>query len=100
MDDLTKLEGIVKDILEENEECRNSDNFLYMVYLSENNPQVLNIPVIEYFGCFKDYNIARFESVARARRKVQELYPHLMGCESVRKWRNENETKFKDYARR
>ena len=86
MDDLRGLEAIVYDILVKKEKCRNSDNLLY-------------IEVMDFFAQFSDFNLPRFESVARTRRKIQEWYPDLMSFEDVRRWRKENETAFKKYAK-
>lgn len=99
MEDLRGLEAQVYDILVKNKDCRNSDNLLYIEILKKNNVNVLNLSVTEFFMHFADYKIPRFESVARTRRKIQEWYPDLMSFEDVRKWRKENETAFREYAK-
>lgn len=98
MDDLKKLEYKVYQMLQKDEDCRNSDNLLYLTYLKDEGIDVKKISIDSFYSFFADYGVARFESVARARRKIQELYPDLRACEDVRKWRKENETEFREYA--
>lgn len=99
MDNLTKLQSEVKTLLEADKNLRNSDNLLYTKLLSKMDSEVLTLPVSTFYQYFSDYDVPRFESVARARRKVQELYPELKADEPVRSWRRENESAFKNYAK-
>ena len=99
MDNLKKVEDVVRSILEAYPETRNSDNILYSYTIANYNPDALHRPLGEYLRYFKDFNIPRFESVARCRRKLQEKNPSLRGAEDVRKWREENETRFFNYAK-
>ena len=98
MSEFSKIEDQIKDILEKYPDCRNSDNILYSVYLSRVNPEVNSVSVSDFYKYFNDYNVPRFESIARIRRKVQSEYPELKGCDTVKQWRRENESKFKQYA--
>lgn len=99
MGKIKKVENIVRSILEDYPDARNSDNILYELVVSKTNPDVLHMPFKDYLIYFKDYNLPRFETVARCRRKLQEQEPHLRSVEDVRKWRKENETEFRNYAR-
>lgn len=99
MDDLKNTENIVRAILQDVPEARNSDNILYEEYINKVNPWVLIRPVREYLLYFSDLGIARFETVARVRRKLQETEPNLRGVEQVQKWRKENEKEFRTYAK-
>ena len=99
MDDLKNTENIVRTILQDNPDARNSDNILYEAYISKVNPFVLIRPVRDYLLYFADLGIARFETISRIRRKLQETEENLRGVEQVQKWRKENEKEFRAYAR-
>lgn len=99
MDDLKNTENIVRAILQDNPDARNSDNILYEAYISKVNPWVLVRLVRDYFLYFSDFGLARFESVSRIRRKLQEEEKELRGVEQVQKWRKENEKEFREYAK-
>ena len=99
MGDLKKLEDVVRNVLIDYPDTRNSDNILYKHILQNYNPMLLNSSVKDYLMYFNDYKVPRFESVARCRRKLQEKNPQLRPTENVRKWREENETKFFNYAK-
>lgn len=99
MENIKKVEDVVRGIMECRPEARNSDNILYSFVISEYNPLALKQPLGEYLRYFKDLHIPRFETVARCRRKLQEKNEHLRGAEDVRRWREENETRFFNYAK-
>lgn len=99
MIELNRIQYMVYEILRDNEDCRNSDNWLYLEVLEKHDINVLGMSIDNFFRHFSDYDVPRFESVARARRKVQELYPELKSKEPVRTWRKENETAFRNYSR-
>ena len=102
MNDLKSTAALVKSILEQDSRCRNSDSLLYFRVLSvvaEQSGVDLNsvsIPLflLEYHG--KAFPI--FETVRRARQKVQQHYPELAACEAVQEARAENEMKFRTFA--
>lgn len=99
MEDLKTVEGVVRSILVDYPDARNSDNILYSIYVGKVNPDVLHMPVSDYLLHFKDFGLYRFESLARTRRRIQEDEPELRGVEDVRRWRNENEKQFYEYAK-
>ena len=99
MIELTEIQYMVYEILRDNEECRNSDNLLYIEVLKKYNINVMGTSIYSFFNNFSDFSVPRFESVARSRRKVQELLPELGSTESVRKWRKDNESMFREYAK-
>ena len=99
MDELRKLEDLVRVILREYPDTRNSDNLLYVYVIGYYNEEALKVPLSEYLMYFSDLKIPRAESVARVRRKLQEDNPELRATESVRKWRKDNERKFEFYAK-
>lgn len=103
MFDLKNTTALVKSILEQDKQCRNSDSFLYLKVLSVVaeqkgiNLDSVSIPafLLEHHGT----NFPIFESVRRARQKIQEHNPHLAACEAVEGFRMENEATFREYAR-
>ena len=99
MIELNRIQYMVYEILRDNEDCRNSDNWLYLEVLKKHGINVLGMSVDNFFRHFSDYDVPRYETVSRARRKVQELIPELESVESVRKWRHENETRFREFSK-
>lgn len=100
--DLKNTTALVKSILEQDKQCRNSDSFLYLkvlsVYAAEKGVdlETVSIPrfLLEHHG--KGFPI--FESVRRARQKIQAAHPELAACEAVESFRMENEAEFRAYA--
>ena len=100
--DLKNTTALVKSILEQDKQCRNSDSFLYLKVLSTVaeqkgiNLDSVSIPLflLEHHGT----NFPIFESVRRARQKIQAAHPELAACERVEGFRAENEQQYKAYA--
>ena len=103
MNDLKTIQGLVEALLEQDERCRNSDAFLYLrvlfTYASKNgiNLDAMSIPSFLLHHHGKEFPI--FESVRRARQKIQAARPDLAACEAVEGFRAENEAEFRAYAR-
>ena len=102
MHDLKNTTALVKTILEQDKQCRNSDSFLYLKVLSVVGKQKgidLGSMSVPYFLLnLHGSAFPPFESVRRARQKVQERNPHLAACEAVEGYRAENEAQFRAYA--
>ena len=102
MNDLKNTTALVKSILEQDKQCRNSDSFLYLKVLSavakqkEIDLEKMTVPyfLINLHGA----GLPPFESVRRARQKIQATFPELAACERVEGFRAENETQFRAYA--
>lgn len=102
MNDLKTVAALVQALLEQDKNCRNSDSFLYLRVLfthAEKNGVNLNtmsIPdfLLNHHGA--DFPI--FETVRRARQKLQQHHPELAANETVEGFRAENELKFKAFA--
>ena len=94
---------IVKELLENEPQTRNSDNLLYLRVLQVVGKQrgidISNMPVIRFFLHLKNYGFPAFESVRRTRQKLQASYPELAGSDQVEAQRTLNEEVFRDYAR-
>ena len=77
---------VVKEILEEDKKARNDDKYLICRYLDKKglptDLKELNSPV-------------SFETITRARRKLQESCPHLRATKKARRNRQENEEDIK-----
>ena len=103
MNDLKSIAALVRTLLEQDNQCRNSDGVLYLRVLfahAEKNGIDLNTMTIPDFLLHHhgaDFPI--FESVRRARQKVQQLRPDLSGCKAVEECRAEKESEFRDFAR-
>lgn len=101
--DLKNTTALVKSILEQDKQCRNSDSFLYLKVLSAAAKQKgidLEKMTVPYFLLnLHGAGLPPFESVRRARQKIQERNPHLAACEAVEGFRMDNEKEFRAYAR-
>jgi hypothetical protein len=101
--DLKNTTALVKSILEQDKQCRNSDSFLYLKVLSVTAKQkgiYLEKMTVPYFLLnLHGAGLPPFESVRRARQKVQAANPGLAACETVEGFRAENEAQYRAYAR-
>ena len=86
MDNLKTTTDLVKDILERVPEARNSDNVLYYHVLSvigkRNNIDIESMTIPRFFMNLKKYGFPQFESVRRARQKLQSFHPELCANET------------------
>lgn len=93
---------LVKDILTKDERARNSDSFLYFLVLEEYSRQtgdaIISMTVREFLLTMNKLGVPGFETVRRARQKIQAAYPELAACDKVEAMRIVNEEKFKAYA--
>ena len=95
---LYETKALVKQILEENEGARNSDNVLYVELCYRVNPSVMRLPFEDVVGNLASLGLPPFESVRRARQKLQADYPDLRACDEVALYRAENETAYKEFV--
>ena len=104
MNDLKNTTKIVKAILEEDEQARNSDSFLYLkvldVYGEKNGIDIKSMSITTFLLHLREFGFPPFESVRRARQKVQHNFPHLAACGKVGAMREVNEQEFRVYAKR
>lgn len=99
MKQLNGVKALVKTILEEDEQTRNSDSFLYFRLLERIDKAILTVPVHDFLLGMGLWGIPPFESVRRARQKVQAECPWLAACDKVKEFRSENEDEYVDFAR-
>lgn len=101
--DLKNTTALVKSILEQDKQSRNSDSFLYLnvLYATAKDKGIdLEDMSVPYFLLnLHGAGLPPFESVRRARQKVQAAYPELAACKRVEEFRTENEATFREYAR-
>ena len=102
LNDLKTISGLVKHILEQNKQARNSDSILYLKVLEHQSHELgidlrlLSVPV--FLTEMGQRGFAGFETVRRARQKIQATFPELAACEAVEGFRMENEKEFRVYA--
>ena len=100
---LKELSNRVKRVLQENEKARNSDNILYLYVLrsygEEKGLDIDNMSVPMLLLHCKDLGLPSLESMGRARRKVQELYPELKANNDVQAMKEEREETYKKFAK-
>ena len=102
MYDFKNTTELVKTILEEDVQSRNSDSFLYLKVLesiSDREGFALCFMTVPYFlENMKDYGFPPFESVRRTRQKIQATYPELAATKKVIEVRKQNEQAVRVYA--
>lgn len=74
--DLYKLEDVVKDILENDYLARTDDCYLILRVIQKMHPQMAGSVFTTAMMNAKEKKIS-FESITRARRKIQKQYPEL-----------------------
>lgn len=103
MENLKTTHNLVKRILEQIPETRNSDVILYY-RVAEHIGLTKGIDILSKpFGMvlcdLKKLGLPTIESVGRARRKVQEQNPHLQGEKKVKDAREVLELEYRKYSR-
>lgn len=97
--ELRNTTKIVKDILQGYPEARNSDNLLYIKVCERLNNTALHKPFWQVLASLKELNLPGFETVRRARQKIQASCPELSGDSNVEAQRMINEDIFREYAK-
>ena len=95
---LYQTKELVKQVLEENERARNSDNELYVEICYRVNPSIMRSSFEEVISNLDLYGLPTFETVRRTRQKVQAECPHLRPCAEVEIFRAENEMAYREFA--
>ncbi len=98
MRDLYRIQDIVQDILQNDEEARGNDHHLYYEVCKKVDKEVLSIPLGAVLTGFNNYNVPNIESVGRARRKLQAQFPDLRPKKKIEEMRLENKIAFEEYA--
>ena len=99
MKDLKTIESRVRAILANNEEARDDDMILYLLYCNRyGEVRVGELPFEMVMNNYKVFHIPCFESVRRTRPKIQAATPELGCSPDVRRARRKQQGKFKAYA--
>lgn len=100
--DLKTVTSVVKRILENDEQSRNSDSFLYFKVLeycgNRKGIDIHSMSVPHFLLNMSQLGVPPFESVRRARQKIQANYPWLASSKKVAEFRNANEQAYRAYA--
>lgn len=99
MKQIKQTQEIVKAVLQDIPETRNSDDELYFHVCKRINPDALLKPFYMVVLHRKEHSLPPFESVRRSRQKIQNEYPELASDRDVRKYRDGLETEVRHYAR-
>ena len=103
MADLKNITAQVKEIMEKDKAARNSDNLLYLRVYEQHCREISMHPWALSTNCFLEnmqkYGFPPFESVRRARQKVQRKYPELAADKAVQDKRAAQQREYLDYAR-
>lgn len=101
--ELRNTTALVKAILEEDKQARNSDSFLYFQVLKrlgkDKNLDLDYVSVTVFLLNMSEWGFPPFESVRRARQKLQAEFPELSANKTVAAHRAENEEAFRQFAR-
>ena len=101
--ELKTTTDIVKDILERNEDARNSDNVLYVkvcaVIGREHGIDINSMSMPTFLLNLKEHGFPAFETVRRTRQKLQAENEELRASSTVEGFRMLNEEIFREYAR-
>lgn len=102
MQELNTVKELVRFVLTMEPNARNSDSYLYLKVIEQQAKEkkidlhLLSVPW--FFLHSGTEGFANYESVRRARQKLQAECPHLMGVARVEAARRENETAFREWA--
>ena len=103
MNELKTTAALVQALMEQDPRCRNSDGFLYLRVLFEcaakKDVCLDSITIPDFLLHHHGTDFPVFETVRRARQKIQATYPELAACEAVEGFGAVNEQEFKAYAR-
>lgn len=90
-----KTRIIVKNILTDYPQTRNSDNALYIKVVAAINPQANDRPFANVLSSLEELGLPCFETVRRTRQKLQEEFPNLRACDEVQDFRTMLEEEYR-----
>lgn len=102
MNELKAVSKLVKVILEENSQTRNSDNLLYLKLLEHQSEKkgldLKTMTVPTFLLNMEQFGFSAFETVRRSRQKVQATYPELGASGAVGTRRMKHEKVYREFA--
>lgn len=99
MKNIRTTSDIVKEVLENCPDARNSDDLLYINVCRKISPMICTQPLQTVFLMRKELGIPCYESVRRSGQKIRAAHPELCGADEVEAQRVVNEQIVRDYAR-
>lgn len=103
MNELKTTASLVKQILEEDKQARNSDSFLYFRVLeyhgSMKGIDIHSMSIPTFLLNMSFWGFPPFESVRRNRQLVQSKHPELAPDSQVKRWRGEQQENYLEHAR-
>lgn len=94
------VESLVEKVLIKDKEAREDDHVLYIDLIYMINPALVNINFNDTFRNARINGLPPFESVSRARRKIQSENKDLRGSERNQIARVEKQIEFEEFYRR
>lgn len=103
MDNLRSTKNLVRNALETSLKARNSDNYLYyLVCKAIMQTRGVNIDALSFRDGLlhrEQYHLPNYETVRRARQKIQQENPDLSATAEVEAERAIREEAFREFAR-
>ena len=88
-----KIQDVVETALQNNEDCKDSDNFLVARIWYNELQEPLRTQCLPLLKLIARGKLPSFESVSRCRRKLQELHPDLRGDKYIQRHLRQEEVK-------
>lgn len=98
MKEIETISKITLEVLREEPEARDSDDYLYFKVCSKINPIYMQLPFFKVMLHRKEYGLPKFETVRRTRQKAQATFPELRGSDDVEAGRMLLEEEYEKYA--
>lgn len=98
-EEISSTHKLVMHILVYHKKARNSDNYLYAMVMKKLNPEACGLSFYYVMNHLKDLGLPCYETVSRARRKIQAEHPELWSDRQIKEYRENAEKDFEDYAR-
>lgn len=103
-DNLPRVMSIVEFYLRKNKKCRASDDYLYLCIARDicrvNGTPFADLTFKEFMEKRAELHVPKFESVRRARQKLQEQYPDLKPSKAVVQERTQLEKEYRIWVQR
>ena len=98
MEELKRISQIILTILKEDELARKDDMHLFLRVHETLMPNICNYNTKVVLDLIRKKKLPSWESMSRARRKIQEKHPELRD-EKISRFRYEEEEKYREFAR-
>lgn len=99
MNKLYKVEDIVYQVLKEVPEARKDDFVLVTEVYNRIQPLINNVSFNQVMLAHKELGLPYFESISRARRRLQSIFEELRPSKEVQEARDEEQLIYREYAR-